>query len=192
MATKAQIIDLVYNNLKRAKPDVDYPRELVEHNIAKAWNQILYDTFRKDLSFLGFYAKEYTGVAVALNPTTGVRYSTLPVAIVQLPDKSAGVRRISSLTNRTLQFIPMSEEVAELKASTEIGLVDGTKIGYIVRYDRVEYDANMTAAIATVKMSLVVPFDVYGRTENLPIPSGKDEDLVRLALQFMMIQTQTE
>lgn len=192
MATKAQIIDLVYNNLKRAKPDVDYPRELVEHNIAKAWNQILYDTFSKDLSFLGFYAKEYTGVAVALNPTTGVRYSTLPVAIVQLPDKSAGVRRISSLTNRTLQFIPMSEEVAELKASTEIGLVDGTKIGYIVRYDRVEYDANMTAAIATVKMSLVVPFDVYGRTENLPIPSGKDEDLVRLALQFMMIQTQTE
>lgn len=194
MATKVQLVDLVYNNLRRAKPDVDYPRALVEHNIAKAWNQILYDTFRKDLSFLGFYAKEYTDITVTLNAITSVYYSTLPAAIVQLPDKSAGVRRISAATNRTLQFIPMSEEVAELKASTEVGLVDGTKIGYIVRYGRVEYDSNMTAAIAAagVKMSLVVPFDVYTRLENVPIPAGKDEDLVRLALQFMLIQTQNE
>jgi len=31
---------------------------------------------------------------------------------------------------------------------------------------------------------------VYGRNENVPIPSGKDKDLVALSLQFMMIQEQ--
>ena len=192
MATKQQIIDLVRDDLRRVKPDVDYPRPLVEHNIAKAWNQILFDAFNKDLSSLSFYAKEYTGVVVSLDATTGVRYSDLPVAIAQLPDKAAGVRRISTTTSRALQFVPMSEEVAELKASSEVGTVDTHKIGFVVRYNKVEYDSNMTGSIATVKMSLVVPFDVYGLTETVPIPSGKDEDLLRLSLQFMLLQTQGE
>jgi len=192
MATKQNLIDLVYQDLLRVKPDVRYPRPLIEHNIAKAWNQILFDAFNKDLSSLSFYAKEYTGVVVALDATTGVRYSTLPVAISQLPDKAAGVRRISTTTSRVLQFIPISEEVAELKASSEVGTVDTHKIGFVVRYNKVEYDSNMPGTIATVKMSLVVPFDVYGLTETVPIPSGKDEDLIRLALQFMLLQTQGE
>ena len=192
MATKQNLIDLVYQDLLRVKPDVRYPRPLIEHNIAKAWNQILFDAFNKDLSSLSFYAKEYTGVVVALDATTGVRYSTLPVAISQLPDKAAGVRRISTTTSRVLQFIPMSEEIAELKASSEVGTVDTHKIGYVVRYNKVEYDSNMPGTISTVKMSLVVPFDVYGLTETVPIPSGKDEDLIRLALQFMLLQTQGE
>jgi hypothetical protein len=192
MATKQNLIDLVYQDLLRVKPDVRYPRPLIEHNIAKAWNQILFDAFNKDLSSLSFYAKEYTAVVVSLDAVTGVRYSTLPVAIAQLPDKAAGVRRISTTTSRTLQFIPISEETAELKASSEVGIVDTHKIGYVVRYNKVEYDSNMTGAIATVKMSLVVPFDVYGLTETVPIPSGKDEDLIRLSLQFMLLSTQGE
>ena len=192
MATKQNLIDLVYQDLIRVKPDVRYPRPLIEHNIAKAWNQILFDAFNKDLSSLSFYAKEYTAVVVSLDAVTGVRYSTLPVAIAQLPDKAAGVRRISTTTSRKLQFIPISEETAELKASSEVGIVDTHKIGYVVRYNKVEYDSNMPGTIGTVKMSLVVPFDVYGLTETVPIPSGKDEDLIRLSLQFMLLQTQNE
>ena len=192
MSTKQQIIDTVYNDLRRVKPHANYPRPLVEHNIAKAWNQILYDAFRKDLSFFGFYAKLYEAIAVTLDASTGVYVSTLPVAIVQLPDKSAGVRRVSPATTTGLKFAPLSEDLMELKDNLEVGRVASSTIGYVVRYDRVEYDSNMTVAIAAagVKMSLVVPFDVYGRTENLPIPSGKDKDLVALALQFMLIQEQ--
>jgi len=192
MATKQQIIDTVYQDLRRAKPHMRYPRMLVEHNIAKAWNQILYDAFRKDLSFLGFYAKLYEGIAVTLDASQNVYISNLPVAIVQLPDKSAGVRRISPPTTSGLVFAPISEDLMELKTNLEVGLVENNTIGYVVRYDRVEYDSSMTVAIAAanVKMSLVVPFDVYTRNENLPIPSGKDKDLVAIALQFMLIQEQ--
>ena len=192
MATKQQIIDTVYQDLRRAKPTTEYPRMLVEHNIAKAWNQILYDTFSKDLSFLGFYAKLYEGVIPILDASQNVYVAELPVAIVQLPDKSAGVRRISPATSSSMTFAPISEDQMELKSNLEVGLVENSTIGYVVRYDRVEFDSNMTVALAAagVKMSLVVPFDVYTRNENLPIPSGKDKDLVGIALQFMLIQEQ--
>lgn len=191
--TKQQIIDTVFNDLRKAKPDVEYPRRLVEFNLGMAWNQILYNTFRKDLSFLGFYAKEYLNVAVTLNGSTGVYSSTLPAAIVQLPDKSAGVRRISRMTEDSMRFVPMSESLAQQKSGLEVDRVT-SKIGFIVRYNRVEYDDNMTAAIAAgnVKMSLVIPFDAYTWNENLPIPAGQDEELVRLAMQFMLVPTQTE
>lgn len=194
MATKQQVIDTFYQQLRKARPEMKPHRKLVEQNMARAWNQILHDTFNKDLTFLDFYAKEYQTQTVSQDATTKQYYVSLPAAIVQLPDKSEGVRSVepanqdfSTPTGVRVKFIPMSDTMLKLSANLDATLANTGIIGYAVRYDKILFDQNMTAAIAAnkVHLKLVVPFDVYTSTENVPVPSGKDEQLYILTMQFM-------
>ncbi len=194
MATKQQVIDTFYQQLRKTHPGVSPHRSLVEQNMSRAWNQILHDTFRKDLTFLDFYAKDYESQTVNQNGTTKQYYVDLPVAIVQLPDKSEGVRSVeqadqdfSTPAGVRVKFIPMSDTAIKLSANLDATLADTSIVGYAVRYDKILFDQNMTAALAAAKvhLKLVVPFDVYAGTENVPIPAGKDEDLYKLTMQFM-------
>ena len=52
MATKQNLIDTFYQQLRKSYPNQKPHRLLVEQNMARAWNQILHDAFRKDLTFL--------------------------------------------------------------------------------------------------------------------------------------------
>ena len=194
MATKQNLIDTFYQQLRKSYPNQKPHRLLVEQNMARAWNQILHDAFRKDLTFLDFYAKTYKSQTVSQEATTKQYYTTLPVAIVQLPDKSEGVRSVepadqsyATPSGTGVDFIPMSDTMMKLKTNTDVGLSESSVIGYAVRYDQILFDANMTAALAAAKvhLKLVVPFDVYGATEEIPIPSGKDEQLYMLTMQFL-------
>ena len=194
MATKQQLIDTFYRRLEITNPGYKAHRKEVEQNMARGWNQILYDTFRKELSFLDFYAKDYQSETVSQNATTKQYYVDLPAAIVQLPDKSAGVRSVepasqnfSTPTGVRVKFIPMSDTMLKLSANIDATLSDTGIVGYAVRYDQILFNQNMTSALASagVHLKLVVPFDVYGATENIPVPSGKDEDLYRLTMQFL-------
>jgi len=194
MATKQNIIDTFYRQLKITHPGASPHRKNVEQNMARAWNQILHDTFRKDLTFLDFYANDYHTQTVSQDATTKQYYVDLPVAIVQLPDKSEGVRSVepanqnfSTPTGVRVKFIPMSDTSIKLSANLDATLADTSIVGYAVRYDKILFDQNMTAALAAAKvhLKLVVPFDVYAGTENVPIPAGKDEDLYKLTMQFM-------
>jgi len=194
MATKQQVIDTFFQQLKRTRPGLSPHRLLVEQNMARAWNQILHDTFRMDLTFLDFYSKDYLTQTVSLNATTNQYYVDLPVAIVQLPDKSEGVRSVEPATQNyatpvgtTVKFVPLSDTMLKLKENLDVHEAETGVIGYAVRYDKIMFDSNITAALAAAKvhLKLVVPFDVYTGTENVPIPAGKDEDLYRLTMGFM-------
>ena len=162
--------------------------------MARAWNQILHDTFRKDLTFLDFYAKDYQTQTVSQDGTTNQYYVDLPVAIVQLPDKSEGVRSVepanqdfSTPSGTTVKFVPVSDTMLRLKENLDVHSAETGVIGYAVRYDKILFDSNMTSALATAKvhLKLVVPFNIYTSTENVPIPSGKDQDLITMTTQFM-------
>ena len=194
MATKQNLIDTFYQQLKKNYPNQKPHRLWVEQNMARAWNQILHDAFRKDLTFLDFYCKIYKSETVSQEVTTKQYYVTLPVAIVQLPDKAEGVRSVepadqtyATPTGTGVVFVPMSDTAMKLKTNTDVGLSESSVIGYAVRYDQILFDANMTAALAAAKvhLKLVIPFDAYGATEEIPVPSGKDEQLYMLTMQFM-------
>ena len=162
--------------------------------MARAWNQILHDAFRKDLSFMDFYAKDYAQQTVSQDATTKQYYVTLPVAIVQLPDKGEGVRAVkdgsqdfSTPAGTGVKFVPISEDAMRYKDNIDVGLSENSVIGYTVRYDSIWFDKNMDApqAAKKVNLELVVPFDVYGSTETVPVPSGKDMDFISMTTQFM-------
>jgi len=193
MATKQQVIDTFFRRLKKARPELELHRKDLEYNLARGWNQILHDAFSKDLTYLDFYAKDYTGQTVSQDATTNQYYTTLPVAIVQLPDKGEGVRSVKdgsqdfdTPAGTGVKFVPLSEHEMRYKDNLDVGLSESGIIGYTVRYDSIWYDRNMdaTQAAKDVNLELVIPFDLYGNTESLPIPSGKDESLYNLTLQF--------
>lgn len=195
MATKQQLIDTYYQQMRRTHPDKEFHRVLIEQNMARAWNQILHDTFSKNLTLLDFYAKTYTSQTVSLDATTSQYYVDLPVAIVQLPDLSEGVRSVvpgdqsfATPVGTGVKFVPISEDDMRYKDNLDVGLAENTVIGYNIRYDAIFFDRNMTAvqAAKNVHLELVVPFDGYTGTEKVPVPSGKDEQLYLLTLQFML------
>jgi len=196
MATKQQVIDTFFRRMKKARPELELHRKDVEYNMARSWNQILHDAFSKDLTYLDFYSKDYQSQTVSLDGVTNQYTTDLPVAIVQLPDKSEGVRTVktgdqnfATPAGTGVQFVPISEQDMRYKTNIDVGLSESSVIGYTVRYDSIWFDSNMTAAQAAKKvhLELVVPFDVYTNTENVPIPSGKDEDFYKLTLQFILM-----
>jgi len=195
MATKQQLIDTYYQQIRKTHPELELHRVLVEQNMARAWNQILHDAFSKNLSYLDFYAKDYQQQTVVQDFTTKQYYTTLPVAIAQLPDKAEGVRAVKDGTQNFdtpvgtgVKFVPISEHEMRYKDNIDVGLSESSIIGYAVRYDTIWYDRNMDAAQAAkkVNLELVVPFDVFTGTENVPVPSGKDERLYALTTQFIL------
>jgi hypothetical protein len=196
MATKQQIIDTFFRRLKKARPELEIHRKDLEYNMARAWNQILHDTFKKDITYLDFYAKDYTNQTVSKDTTSNQFYVDLPAAIVQLPDRGEGVRAIEPYTinystpaGTGVKFIPISDRDMRYKDNIDVGLSESDIIGFAVRYDKVLFDRNMTQALADAKINfkLVVPFNVYASTENIPIPAGKDEMLYTLTLQFILM-----
>jgi hypothetical protein len=196
MATKQQVIDTFYRRLKKARPELEIHRKDLEFNMARAWNQLLHDTFKTDLTYLDFYAKDYTAQTVSQDATSKQYYTDLPVAIVQLPDRGEGVRSVEQATinfatpsGTGVKFVPISDQAMRYKDNIDVGLAESSVIGYAVRYDKILFDRNMTSTLATAKVNLklVVPFNVYGSTENVPIPSGQDETLYNLTLQFILM-----
>lgn len=163
--------------------------------MARAWNQILYDTFSKNLTYLDFYSKDYQSETVSQDAITGQYYVDLPVAIVQLPDRSEGVRAVKGGNQdfdvpqgTGVKFVPISEQEMRYKDNIDVGLSESSIIGYTVRYDSIWFDRSMdaTQAAKKVHLELVVPFDIYTGTENIPVPSGKDEQLYLLTTQFIL------
>jgi hypothetical protein len=155
MATKQQLIDNFRTQLQKTHPSLDLHRLTVEQHMARAWNQILHDAFSKNLSFLDFYAKSYTGQSVTADATTNQYYTTLPAAIVQLPDLSEGVRSVlpgdqdySTPAGTGVKFMPISDHGMRYKTNIDVGLAESTVISYSVRYDTIWYDSNMDATQA--------------------------------------------
>jgi len=160
--------------------------EMLAMNIGMAFNQINYETFRKDLSALDLYTKEFLDVDVDYNTINNYYYSTLPEEIVQLPDTQAGVRRIMHSCENTLIFVPIKKDAKSIFDLLEVGQVD-LAIGYSVESTQVIYDRK-PQGIDKVRMDLVIPFDKYDDDDVIFIPSGKDELLIETIVNLLQGQ----
>jgi hypothetical protein len=101
----------------------------------------------------------------------GLYTSTLPVAIVPLPDKSSGVRRISTIAQAGLSFYPIdSREIDLINSNSYVSTVT-SKIGYVVGQTAVDY-YGMSAAVAAVgvRMDLLQVFSDYADTDEVLLP----------------------
>lgn len=178
--TREQLIEIVKKRLGGK-----HHHEMIAMNIGMAFNQINYETFRKDLSNLDLYTKEFLDVDVDYNTTNNYYYSTLPEEIVQLPDTQSGVRRIMHSCENTLVFVPMKKDAVSVFALLD--QVKTSTIPFVVEATQVIY-TRKPQGIDKVRMDLVIPFDKYDDDDLIFIPSGKDELLIETIVNLLQGQ----
>lgn len=163
-----------------------FHEEIIAYNIGRAFNQIAFSYFMKNMFSAGFFRKEYTGQIIQKDSITRTLYTVLPTSIIHLNDISNGVlvskdRGFGS----GIYFAPISEIEAEYIAETDVGIVDNV-VGYIVKEGRVEFDRDFCSEGDTVTLRLVIPFEAYSDDDDIHVPGGFEQELMSLVTEFMI------
>jgi len=189
MIIKKALIELVRHRVTgeyEAKQMGKVGDQMLAYYIGRAFNSLLIEVFRQNLSNFDPYTKTYLSVAIAQEALTEIYYSALPAPVIQLPRMGDGIMRVSGMKSKSVEFVPMSNGQLQNIEGLEVDLIDDV-VGYIFKNGRIEYQG-MTATIAsgTVKMELVIPFEEYGEDDYLQIPTGSDEALIRRVIELLM------
>lgn len=187
---KLEYIDFYKQRLPDT-PVEGWDEDYIAFAIGMAFNQIIYDTFRKDLSNLDLYTKTYSA-DISQDSTTNIYYSQFPVnGIAQLPDPAEGIRRImrgkASKIDQIdgIEFVPIKGNMHLVYDEDEIRQISNA-IGYKVMNGRVEYRwMKPEVAEAGVRMDVVRTIDTYGDYEQVHIPSGKDQLILEIVLKML-------
>ena len=176
---KQEIRSLIKNLLPRLDKSNKYHPKVIDSAIEKVLGEIYTEVFKRNSMELQRYCKPYgytTALTVNLEPATGLYYTTLPAAIYPFPDKSSGVRRVSTIVQGGLTFFPIDQREHDLILSGSNVDAVTSKIGYTVTSTRVEfYNMSGTVLAAGVRMDCIVPFSVYSDTDTVLIPEEKDD-----------------
>jgi hypothetical protein len=177
---KEEIRSLIFNLIPKLDKSAKYHPRFLDAAIEKTLNEMLWELFAIDPLALQRYVVQYgyvTAVAVALEGTSGLYYSTLPAKIVPLPRKGSGVIRIHTPIQAGIKFYPMDAREHDLIRNGSYFNTVTDKIGFSVNQTRIEY-YNMTAAIVTsgVRMDIIQPFSQYADGDTVLLPELRDKD----------------
>jgi hypothetical protein len=177
---KREIVSYVKSFTPREDATQRFHVRILEAVIERVLLEMYTDLYQKNPNLLDLYTKTYgvpTAIAISLEATSGIYYSTIPVKIVNLQCISSGVRHIYTVVQSGNVFVPMDAREADLIYNTDVATVT-SKIGYRVRQDtKVEY-YNTSASIrsAGVRMDLLIPFSVYGDNDVVNIPELSEKE----------------
>ena len=177
---KKEIISFVKGFLPLEDATQRYHSRWLKAVIERILVEMYADLYHINPLLVDKYTMQYgvtTPIAISLETSSGIYYSTLPVQIVTLPDKQSGVRRIYSAVQGSNMFVPMDAREADLIFNTDVAIVSG-KIGYRTRQDtRVDYwNTNAVVRNTGVRMDLLVPFSVYLDTDVVQIPELSEKE----------------
>ena len=190
MIEKKALIELVRqraNGELEAKQLGKVSDTMVAYYVGRVYNSILAEVLTKGFSNTDPYVKEYTGMAISQDGTTNTYYSTLPEKIISIPRRSGnGVVSIRGTQSESIEFAPMTNNMFRIIDGLDVDEVDDV-IGYVYKNGKVEYKGmTTTVASGTVKMELIIPFESYDDTDEINIPTGMDEVLIRRAVDLIM------
>jgi len=86
------------------------------------------------------------------------------------------------MLGKDVQFVPIRINDTELLFENEFNSLDDV-IGYTLSGNRVNY-YNFDPIITAVKMDLVVDFTEWASTDDVPIPSGQDMEIINIIRQM--------
>lgn len=184
--TKAQYIDFIRNIVDPSGRNPRFLPKQIEYAIDMVYSQYTMSLNPDQYENVDFLTKEYVTQTVLEDPTTGHFYTDLPAPVVPMRIPSEAVRYISSNEGVSLDYCPMTELTWQLRDGLFSHDID-TTIGYVVRYNKVFYDDNMTDAIAEdgVRMVIAVPFSSFEYEEHVNLTIG-GIDLVQQVVQMLM------
>lgn len=183
---KIELIELL-----RERTGQSYSPGMLNSVLGRAFNQLLYSTFRSKLGSYDSYAKKFENLDVEKHPEGGYYFTKLPANIIQLPLVADGVRNITTQRGTSLLFAPMSEIQNEIQGSLEIDYLPDSSIpiGYMLSKTKdgeiIRYQDGKISDIEKVNLLLLVPIEDLEMDEDIKIPSGKDVELIDLAIQII-------
>jgi len=163
----------------------------LDHILETCIDSLVYQAFAANPKALGQYTKRYTAQTIAAGGTASRYYHTLTVKLVSLPDKRGGVRSIVASADTDVYFSPVTDQELMLmeEAQADALIVTTPIVVYFsVKPDIIEFE-NMTSAIAagTLTLDLLVAFTSLVDTDNVPLPYGKEADVLRMALEVLNV-----
>lgn len=176
---KLELIEALHKRLPQVHP------KTLSVFLGRAFNQIIFDTFQKDLSSMDLFARTYKNVPIKHDEEQDLYYSDLPASIVKLPIAGDGVLSISGMKATGLSFAPVKSNDPLIFSGLEVGYTPGSPIPFYIMDNRVEYATKLTFGdIDKVRMRLIIAFDEYGMLDDVYIPSGKDELLFETVINI--------
>jgi len=152
--------------------------------IGRAWNTVIYETFRKNFSGLDIYTKTYENVPVSYDADIDVYYSELPVPIIQLPIAGDGIRSVHSMKGKGIEFAGIRAEMQDIHSGLEVGTLDGP-IPFYIMNGRIEYGTTGGIdTISAVRIRAIPQFEALGMFDEVYFPVGSDERILEIVTNF--------
>lgn len=190
---KDELRSTIWNNLPKYEELERFHPRVIDAYIEKALAEYYNLVYLRNPLELQRYTREFgytVPIAVAYEAATHLYYSLYPTgySIIPIPDKASGVRRISTIVQGGLTFVPMDARELDLVQSGNYVNVVTDKIGYVVTRLRIEY-YNITAAVIAsgVRIDLLIPFSQYADDDVILVPeivNDEGKGLVDRVLQM--------
>jgi len=160
--------------------------------IGRAWNTVIYETFKKDFANLDIYTTTYSNVPVSYDSAVAVYYSAFPVSIIQLPISGDGILSIGSMQGKGIEFVPVKAGMQDIHNGLEVGTLNGP-IPYYIMNGRIEYaNTGGIDTISAVRIRAIPQFEALANTDDFYFPVGSDERIMELVTQFAIGATPTK
>jgi len=180
--TKRNYIDLIIDWLAGGDAPADikgkYHPEIISKHIETIYNAIIFEDsmariHKKQYSNLDSYTKTYY-VDLELDEIRDEYYFTLPGDIIQLPD-NRGIRKICLKQDQAYSFIYRSNNTVDIYSELEASMVHD-RPRYYLENVKVYIDEELREEIVEEGLlaKLVVSFNEFEDTDELPVPAGKD------------------
>ena len=179
---KDELRSLIKNLVPKYEEVERFHPRFIDAAIEKALAEFYNLVFLRSPHELQRYTKEFNYTVAnlpVLEASTALYYVNYPLltdgvsraSIIPIPDKASGVRRISTMTQGGLSFLPMDAREMDLIMSGSYVDYTSAKIGYVPRRTRVEF-YGMTAAViaAGLRMDLLIPFSQYDDSDTVLVP----------------------
>lgn len=159
---------------------IQFMSRVIASYIDDSFNTVVGQLFKSNPNQYDFYCKTYILDVKHEKPHP---YAMLPVKIIQTPDNANGVRRIFSLEEDDLNFVPIPDFWFQMNKKLIAGRVS-KQIGYSVKPNMVEFE-KLPSEVEQVRAELVRPFSAYDNDEEVPLPDGSADLIVQRVLAMM-------
>ena len=188
--TKAALRSLLKNTLAQVDKVAKYHDTYLDHVLETCLNSVYFQVHEQNPRALGQYTKRYATQAISSGGLASRYYHTLSVSLVPLPDKRGGVRSIVASADTDVYFVPVTDQelmlMDESQADNDLTTSAPIVVYYVVRPDVIEFK-NMTSTIAagTLTLDMVVAFTSLLDTDRVPLPYGKNIEIMKMALEMI-------
>ena len=192
--TKAELISLVKNRLRKIDRTRKYGDKFISAELGAVITQVYNDMYRNDARDLDYYTSELIQTTISYDSTTDTYYALFGsgVKLMNLPDIRRGVRYVNAIQTKQMTFFPYTDRTLQefigLEADiTLLSAGDDRRVGYKVLNDRITFYNIPSSIISSgVVMHVIYDFITADDDADFNLPGGQDSTFVDLTVAALL------